>query len=139
MSLGLWAHISSITAAPTEETNAQGIVTNQEVCDKQFERDSMAIGHIMLYIKSFIQKELASIPTTSLLMSTGLICPPSNASQCPQASIRTSRKPLTFALTPANTLFSRLTTWLLYFSGCLPPLLLFCPRLLYRSGHILGC
>jgi hypothetical protein len=30
MSLGLWAHVTGITAAPAEEHNAQRVVTNQE-------------------------------------------------------------------------------------------------------------
>ena len=30
MSLGLWAHVTGITATPAEEHNAQGVVTNQK-------------------------------------------------------------------------------------------------------------
>jgi hypothetical protein len=44
MSLGLWAHAMGTTAAPTETVDATGVVTNQEACDKWFEKDTMAIG-----------------------------------------------------------------------------------------------
>ena len=47
MSLGLWAHVTGVTAAPAEVHSAAGKVTNQEAHDKWFERDSMAIGHMI--------------------------------------------------------------------------------------------
>ena len=50
MSLGLWAHVTGVTAAPAEVLSAAGEVINQEVRDKWFERDTMAIGHITLWV-----------------------------------------------------------------------------------------
>ena len=67
MSLGLWAHVTGITAAPAEEHNAQRVVTNQEAWDRWFERDSMAIGHITLRVNSFIQQELTSLAASSFV------------------------------------------------------------------------
>ena len=40
-------------------------MTNQEVRDKWFERDSMAIGHITLRVNPSIQQELDSLAATS--------------------------------------------------------------------------
>jgi hypothetical protein len=65
MSLGLWAHTMGTTAAPAEVVDAAGAVTNQEACDKWFEKDTMAIGHLTLRVDPSIQQELDSLPATS--------------------------------------------------------------------------
>ena len=65
MSLGLWAHITGVTAAPADVTDVTGAVVNQEARDKWFERDTMAIGHITLRVNPSIQQELDSLPADS--------------------------------------------------------------------------
>jgi hypothetical protein len=65
MSLGLWAHTTGTTATPAEMVDVAGAVTNQEACDKWFEKDAMAIGHLTLRVNPFIQQELDSLPATS--------------------------------------------------------------------------
>jgi hypothetical protein len=65
MSLGLWAHATGTTAAPTETVDAAGAVTNQEARDKWFEKDAMAIGHLTLRVNPSIQQELDSLPAAS--------------------------------------------------------------------------
>jgi hypothetical protein len=65
MSLGLWAHATGTTTTPAETLDATGAVTNQEACNKWFEKDAMAIGHLTLRVNPFIQQELDSLPTTS--------------------------------------------------------------------------
>ena len=62
MSLGLWAHTTGTTAAPAETVDAAGVVTNQEACNKWFEKDAMAIGHLTLRVNPSIQQELDSLP-----------------------------------------------------------------------------
>jgi hypothetical protein len=54
MSLGLWAHATGTTAAPAETVDAAGAITNQEACDKWFEKDAMAIGHLTLRVNPSI-------------------------------------------------------------------------------------
>jgi hypothetical protein len=65
MSLGLWAHAMGTTAAPAEVLDVTGAVTNQEACDKWFEKDAMAIGHLTLRVNPSIQQELDSLPAAS--------------------------------------------------------------------------
>jgi hypothetical protein len=65
MSLGLWAHVTGTTAAPTEMVDAAGAVTNQEAHNKWFEKDTMAIGHLTLRVNPSIQQELDSLPAAS--------------------------------------------------------------------------
>jgi hypothetical protein len=65
MSLGLWAHAMSTTAAPVETLNVDGAVTNQEACNKWSEKDTMAIGHLTLRVNPSIQQELDSLSTAS--------------------------------------------------------------------------
>ena len=65
MSLGLWTHVTGVTAASAEVLSAAGEVTNQEVRDKWFERDTMAIGHITLRVSPSIQQELDSLAVDS--------------------------------------------------------------------------
>jgi hypothetical protein len=65
MSLGLWAHTTGTTAAPAETVDAAGVVTNQEACNKWFEKDAMAIGHLTLRVNPSIWQELNSLPAAS--------------------------------------------------------------------------
>jgi hypothetical protein len=65
ISLGLWAHAMGTTAAPAEMLDATGVVMNQEACNKWFEKDTMAIGHLTLRVNPSIQQELDSLPATS--------------------------------------------------------------------------
>jgi hypothetical protein len=65
MSLGLWAHATGTTTTPAEMVDATGVVTNQEACNKWFEKDAMAIGHLTLRVNPSIQQELDSLPATS--------------------------------------------------------------------------
>ena len=65
MSLGLWAHVTGVSAPPDEVLSAAGEVTNQEARNKWFERDSMAIGHITLQVSPSIQQELDSLAADS--------------------------------------------------------------------------
>jgi hypothetical protein len=65
MSLGLWAHAMGTTTASAKMVDAAGAVTNQEACDKWFEKDAMAIGHLTLRVNPSIQQELDSLPAAS--------------------------------------------------------------------------
>jgi gag-polypeptide of LTR copia-type len=65
MSLGLWAHATGTTTVPAEMLDATDAVMNQEACDKWFEKDAMAIGHLTLRVNPSIQQELDSLPAAS--------------------------------------------------------------------------
>jgi hypothetical protein len=73
MSLGLWAHVMGITTAPIKMLDATGVVTNQEACDKWFEKDTMAIGHLTLRVNPSIQQELDSLPATVRLLRVFMV------------------------------------------------------------------
>ena len=73
MSLVLWAHATGTTAAPTEMVDATGVVMNQEACDKWFEKDAMAIGHLTLRVNPSIQQELDSLPATVRLLRVFMV------------------------------------------------------------------